>query len=56
MAVVDAALFAALWRHTALLKLQNQIIKGFQQYFATIFCRCSILVTSKLFPQNKAYF
>ena len=29
MAVMDAAMLKALWRHTAQIKYANQIIKGF---------------------------
>ena len=37
MAVMDAALFQALWRHTAQTKYENHIIKGFQEMFTTDF-------------------
>ena len=33
--------------------MQNQIIKGLQEYFDADFYRCLILVTSIIFPQNK---
>ena len=52
MAVMDAAIFEALWRHTAQVNMQNQIMRGFQEYFATCLCfyRCLILVTINHFP------
>ena len=34
------------------LNMQNQIIKTFQELFATNFCICFILVISNHFPQN----
>ena len=37
MAVVDAAIFEALWRHTVLIKYAKPNIMRFQQYLAIIF-------------------
>ena len=39
MAVTDAAIFKfrALWRHTTQIEYENQIIKGFQEYFCNKF-------------------
>ena len=37
MAVIDAALMRALWRHTAQIKYAKPIIKVFKNNFATIF-------------------
>ena len=53
MAVIDAAIFEALWRHTAQIKYAKSNYKGFQEYFCYRFDICLILVTSNRFPQNK---
>ena len=39
MAVMDAAIFQALWRHTTQIKYAKPIIKDFKNIFATYFYR-----------------
>ena len=53
MADMDAAIFEACDVTQPKSNMRNQIIKSFQEYFATDFYRCLILVTSNNFPQNK---
>ena len=53
MAAMDAAIFEALWRHTAQIKYAKSNYKDFQEYFCYRFDICLILVTSNHFPQNK---
>ena len=54
MAVMDAAIFEALWRHTAEIKYAKPNYKEyFKNNFTADFYRCLNVVTSNHFPQNK---
>ena len=52
MAVMEAAIFEALWRHTAQIK-NAKLWRVFKNIFATYLYRCLIRMTSNHFPQNK---
>ena len=55
MAVMDAAICEALWRHTAQINFEyaKPNYEGFSRIVCYIFYRCLILVTLNYFPQNK---